>query len=682
MADPHPGIADLVTLLPEVYQPIHGHPELSTSVSRTCDDRWVQIAHIHDTLQAQLGRPLRVLDLGCAQGYFSLRLAERGAQVEGLDYLDANIAVCQALAAECSHLQVAFRQGRIEEVLPLLRTDQYDLVLGLSVFHHLIDAHGVACVRALLDTLAERVAAMLIEVALPSEPLYWAAAQPTHPHELLAGFAFVHELARHPTHLSAVQRPLYIASNRYWLLGDQSGPIDTHRTDPHALAQGIYQGSRHYFGSGNRLIKLFRLDHPQGDRNRTEIEAEARFLANPPAGFHAPACHFSGANQADAWLVRECLPGRLLLDHLRAGTAIDHRLIVRTILQQLIALEAAGLHHGDLRTWNILIGDNGQPILLDYGSISAHAQDVAWPGNLYLSFFVFVNELVTGNTDAPEPLRPIALGPWSLPAPYRSWARALWVLPPAQWCFQRFLDQLEQAEAATEAKAEVDSEPFTPEQLWAQEIEHALERQSRFMKNLHWAQTQQAQRQDLEQAHARLQDWSHTLEQTLAEKNRHLEELEFMVRHLEAESEGRRLQIQTELDTARANMQTAQAQAEAAQAQLLALHSSLSWRITAPARALPRYLRTVTTVLGQRARGVGATIACALSPALLRHAPRLHATLSKLLPAATAATVATADIPVAGMPADPANKPANHPADPADLARVREALQAAVRQPD
>lgn len=668
MANENPTIAELVASLPEVYQPIHGYPAFSNSASRRCEDRWTQIARLHDTLRAQLGRSLRVLDLGCAQGYFSFHLAERGAQVEGLDYLDANIALCQALAAESPALKVTFRQGLIEEVLPLLRIDEYDLVLGLSVFHHLIDAHGLAPVRTLLDTAAERVAVVLIEAALPTEPLYWASAQPAHPRELLAGFSFVHEVARHPTHLSTVQRPLYVASNRYWLLGNQSGPIETHQTDPHALAQGIYQGSRHYFVSGDLLVKLFRLDHPQGERNREEIQAEARFLSHPPAGFHAPACHLSGANDADTWLVRERLPGTLLLDHLRAGTALDHQRILRTILQQLIALESAGLYHRDLRTWNVLIDDDGQPVLLDYGSISPEPRDVAWPGNLHLSFLVFVGELVTGNTDAPEPLRPITLGPWSLPAPYRSWAMALWATPPAQWRFQLLLDRLENAEPGAETA-------LTPERLWAQEIEHALERQSRFMKNLHWTQAQQAQRQDLEQAHTQLQNWSHTLEQTLAEKNHRLEALEFLVQHLEAETESRLLQMQTELDAA-------QAEARAAQAQTHAMQTSLSWRVTAPARALPRYQRALMNAPRQAAaalhrqlhRGLGAAIRYALAQpwsttlglSLLRRAPRVHEKLRTMfLVNATS-----------GAPAD------EMPALPADLARVREALHAAVRQND
>ncbi|WP_261370573.1 class I SAM-dependent methyltransferase [Xanthomonas citri] len=71
-------IADLVAALPEKYQPIFGHPEISDGSSRGCEDRLEVILDVVDHLRTALGRPIRVLDLGCAQGYFSLNLAARG----------------------------------------------------------------------------------------------------------------------------------------------------------------------------------------------------------------------------------------------------------------------------------------------------------------------------------------------------------------------------------------------------------------------------------------------------------------------------------------------------------------------------------------------------------------------------------------------------------------------------
>jgi O-antigen chain-terminating methyltransferase len=72
-------IEKLVSELPEVYQKIYGHPELSGNTSRLCEDREQYIVQIVGNLQKKLGRKnLKVLDIGCAQGYFSLTLAKLG----------------------------------------------------------------------------------------------------------------------------------------------------------------------------------------------------------------------------------------------------------------------------------------------------------------------------------------------------------------------------------------------------------------------------------------------------------------------------------------------------------------------------------------------------------------------------------------------------------------------------
>ena len=91
-------LPQLVSDLPEIYQAIFGHPDISQETSRACIDRLDKIAEVHDALSTRLGRPLRILDMGCAQGFFSLSLAARGAEVHGVDFLDTNILVCQALA--------------------------------------------------------------------------------------------------------------------------------------------------------------------------------------------------------------------------------------------------------------------------------------------------------------------------------------------------------------------------------------------------------------------------------------------------------------------------------------------------------------------------------------------------------------------------------------------------------
>lgn len=472
-------IEKLVSDLPEIYQPIYGQPELSSQVSRPCLDRLDSIARIHDALQHLLGRPLKVLDLGCAQGYFSLNLAQRGANVHGIDYLDKNIAVCNALAQAHPQLHVSFETGRVEDVIEHLEPGRYDLVLGLSVFHHIVHERGAEAVKTLLERAANQSGALIVELALREEPLYWASSQPQDPRTLLESIAFVHEVARHATHLAPIPRPLVVASNRYWILEDRAEQFDSWSADPHALAHGTHEGSRRYFFSADYILKLYRFDHPRGAHNKAEFKREAQFLQSPPKAFPVPALVAIGETETSAWLATQRLPGRLLLDFLREGVAIDSRAVLLAVLAQLAALEKVGLYHDDVRTWNVLVAENGTAHLIDYGSISNRAQDCVWPGNPFLSFFIFVHEVAAGVVDDPDPLRTISISPYGLPQPYRAWATLLWRRPLAEWSFQLMHQTLR--ETPTDGLAEPLQQPV---EAWMKAIEEAMQSQKLFANHI------------------------------------------------------------------------------------------------------------------------------------------------------------------------------------------------------
>jgi O-antigen chain-terminating methyltransferase len=152
-------------------------------------------------------RPLRVLDFGCAQGFFSLNLAELGATVHGIEIDKRNVALCNALAAEHKDLKAGFEHNTIEQIIMSLERDGYDLVLGLSVFHHLVGRYGIQSVQKLLSILAVQTAVGIYEMALAVEPFHWAAAQPQNPRDLLQGYTFVHQFAEHKHNVSPILRP-------------------------------------------------------------------------------------------------------------------------------------------------------------------------------------------------------------------------------------------------------------------------------------------------------------------------------------------------------------------------------------------------------------------------------------------------------------------------------------------
>ena len=76
-------------------------------------------------------------------------------------------------ADENPDLDVTFEVGRIEEVIKSLTENDYDMVIGLSVFHHIVHEHGLAQVKQWIKRLADCTVILIMELALREEPLYW-----------------------------------------------------------------------------------------------------------------------------------------------------------------------------------------------------------------------------------------------------------------------------------------------------------------------------------------------------------------------------------------------------------------------------------------------------------------------------------------------------------------------------
>ena len=427
----------LVAALPEIYQPIYGHPELTKNVSRTCDDRLGYIEAVWEQLALTLGRKPRVLDLGCAQGYISLHLASRGAEVVGIDHCAENIAVCTALATEQPNFQAHFVQASIEKLFELVNLQQIDLVLGLSVFHHMARTHGYEAIAEWLGTLGNHVAACIFELALAQEPVHWASAQPTDERKFLTGFQFTHELARLPTHLSSVKRPLIFASNYLWYLDGLMDRFKTMTRSSHAPPYATCAGTRRYYMSDQRIAKLYSLRDAFPRLNELEISQEAQFLLHPPAEFEpVPQVFSCGVNENEVWIVRERLPGELLFDLIRTGKPYNVQQVILQVLDQLVLLEERGEHHNDVKTWNVLILPDGRATLIDYGSISVSDEAYSWPHNLFSAFWFFVWCVTTHSDWSGQTLPPPYGSYHHLPQPFRRWAKTFEAFPAASWSFR------------------------------------------------------------------------------------------------------------------------------------------------------------------------------------------------------------------------------------------------------
>jgi O-antigen chain-terminating methyltransferase len=428
-------IQSLVEKLPEVYQPIYGHPELDHKPSRACKDRLKQITHVYKTLESTLKRPLKVLDLGCAQGYFSLNLAKLGAEVDGIDNIHENIAVCNALANKYEDYKIKFEMANIEDKLLHLSHQEYDLVLGLSVFHHIIYQHGSQSVKKLLDNITNQCGSLLVELALNAEPLYWAQSQPNSTNDLLQSIGFTRELSRHKTHLSEIERPLIFCSNQFILLENSALKIIKHQTKLDESETNTYQSTRHYYTGKDFFAKKLDFETDLAEANLVDFKNTKQFLLSAPESFNAPKLLFCEDNKKFAILVMERIEGPSLLQAIQSNPDIDIKSVTLDVLTQLKILSEHKLYHSDLRTWNIIIDAKGHARIIDFGSISSIQKDCVKPYNLFLSFFNLFIELATGNAAKPEDSRSFYTSLPAIPEPYRKWAIHCWEQPISKLSF-------------------------------------------------------------------------------------------------------------------------------------------------------------------------------------------------------------------------------------------------------
>jgi O-antigen chain-terminating bifunctional methyltransferase/kinase len=396
-ADPTAQLLALVAELPEIYQPIYGHPGVQGA--RTSDtDRIDLVLRTATTVAALVGRPLRILDLGTAQGYVAFRLAEAGHAVVGVEALDRNVAVARAIAGLHPELDVEIVEADIVDCPTVVDLAGFDLVLGLSVLHHVIERDGHDRAVALVSALARHVPHGIFEMALASEPVFWAPSLPDDPRVTLAPFAFVREIGRSGTHLSDVHRPVLLASTTHVLTG--AGLREIRSWSDQAHRDSINPGLRRHYLVGDDVVKVAARFVDGGDDDaiavyQGELRNEAHVLELlDSSDLDAPRLVEFVDGAAETLLVRSSYPGVLLSV---AAPSLDdgqRALVTGQVLDSLAGLEALGLFHADLRLWNVIWDAvAGRAHLIDYGAVRTAPTDVLWPFDAYFSLLVWLVSL-------------------------------------------------------------------------------------------------------------------------------------------------------------------------------------------------------------------------------------------------------------------------------------------------
>lgn len=141
----------------------HGLWTMEPGVTGVAEARVGRIARLATDL-AGPAEGLRVLDLGCYEGAFSVELALRGAEVVGVDAREAHVAKAR-FAAEALGLQRMRVLHADVRTLADLELGEFDVVLCLGLLYHL-PAEEAAALTAAVHRHTRRFAIFETQVGL------------------------------------------------------------------------------------------------------------------------------------------------------------------------------------------------------------------------------------------------------------------------------------------------------------------------------------------------------------------------------------------------------------------------------------------------------------------------------------------------------------------------------------
>ncbi|WP_172741401.1 methyltransferase domain-containing protein [Citrobacter youngae] len=461
----------LVGALPERYQPIYGFDNFTSDAERESSDRLEIVMNIANLMVNHLQRPIRVLDLGCAQGYFSLNLANVSESVTGIDYLDKNVELCSGLAEYHHFEHVKFYENDIATFVSTLKPDDYDLVLGLNVFHHVSYALGYAETKKIIKKIAQNSKVLLTELALKDEPLYWAEALPDNVYSNLDTVAFQYTLQKFATHLSSIERPFIFSSDYMWCDGQNIGEFTSWKNEPHEYSNGYHLNSRRYFFSESKVIKCYYFNSAQKENNIREFQREYDYF-NSGYKFPTfmPQILSCTKNEWQGLVVLEKIDGKLLSSKINEGDDFSCYDVIHKLLINVVKLEENKLYHNDLRIWNILITNNGELSFIDIGSISSSSKTSSWPFSVFADFIILTRDIAKAKSEDVTAVRyPFLLNSWYEDEKIKKWIGLIWGTSHKNWSFKLFLELWRESEV--HEKIEIHNDNF---KYWMELVESFL----------------------------------------------------------------------------------------------------------------------------------------------------------------------------------------------------------------
>ncbi len=350
--DPYFKLKSLLKIV-EPYQPLFGLTIPNYQPKRITKDRVETIEkHLNKNVNG-----IRILDLGSSLGYIPLYLASKGALATGWENNENNLHVSNILK-EINSSNAVFSNNSLDlNTYKLINSDNFDVVIILSLLHHIIHFQGIDACKTILNYILDNVPQVYIEFATKNElvDLYWINSLPENILSLIENKEDYHIelLEEYSTHLSTTKRPLYSISkkslkvnNRYYIVKDMK--FKAYNESPVGIPRVYYTCDKYF-------IKYSSFEFNNNSSHLKErLIKEVYFsssLNKYPNISHLIDYEISPKN---AFLVYEKLNGDILSNNISILPFATKIKIIKQIINIVNDLKSLGVYHNDIRLWNFI----------------------------------------------------------------------------------------------------------------------------------------------------------------------------------------------------------------------------------------------------------------------------------------------------------------------------------------
>lgn len=298
------------------------------------------------------------------------------------------------MARENPKCNVQFIQSKIEEFVSTIRKGEYDLVLMLSVLHNMSKYLGIKFVQDMVADLSAKIPNGIFEFALES---VHAKYIPKNYRDFLQGFLFIRVLSYNDSRdVNGVKRPLCFASNRYAYFENLGMlKIDHITYNRHSY---LDKTDVMHFHCGDKFVKLFNVKNQDLFLKSNQ---EIQFLKDMGGKRGLPELRAVSTEQdvtgLRIFIVRDKLQGITLEDKIASGENFNRWDVIKQALEWLVFFEQHNYYHGDSGTNNFIYTDDGKLYPIDYEEIRHERIVLAWPHNVAMLFFIFMNSVLEPN---------------------------------------------------------------------------------------------------------------------------------------------------------------------------------------------------------------------------------------------------------------------------------------------